>query len=250
MSKDLKQALPVLFRTALHALAFYEQGKYKKVPELAKSYLKSENTSPLGLYFSLVQLLGSSTFLTWEPESIWLELVHEFQLNLPLVNRDKVSAFITAIQMDAYHWDALIFENTAKAFNHELSSPDTVQEASPAELAWSVFLCEVIARHTGRENPYDHEPTKYAALSMHRSGLLLAPELLVFAQEELDKFNQQGKTVAQAVSDAWATVNKEKLEELSLAETPVDVQLGKLAAIHLYVGQQADSLHREISELI
>lgn len=249
MSLDLKIALPVLFRTALHAFTFYEKGDYKKNTEAAQRYLKNDKTSPFGLYFSLVQLFHANSFLVWEPESIWFELLREHQIDLPLVNRDKVSALITAIHNDAFHWDALIFENSAKAFNDEISTPDTVQEASPAELSWAVFLFEILARHTGRENPYDYEPTKYAALSMHRGGLLLAPELLVFAQEELDKFNQQGKTVAQAVSDTWATVNKEKLEELSLAETAVDIQLGKLAAIHLYVGSQAEALHREIAAL-
>lgn len=248
MAIDLKTALPVLFRTALHSLVFYEKGDYPKKVEKAREYLKNDKTSPFGLYFSLVQLFHANSFLVWEPESIWLELVNEFQLDLPLVNRDKVSAFITSIHNDAFHWDALIFENSAKAFNNEISTPDTVQEASPAELSWAVFLFEILARHTGRENPYDYEPTKYAALSMHREGLVLAPELLVFAQEELDKFNQN-KTVAQAVSDTWATVNKEKLEELTLAESAVDIQLGKLAAIHLYVGSQAEALHREIADL-
>lgn len=248
MSIDLKVALPVLFRTALHAMTFYEEKDFKSAPDKAKEYLKDEKTSPLGLYFSLVQLFQANSFLVWEPESIWLELFHEHQIDLPLVNRDKISAFITAVHTDSFHWDALIFENASKAFNHEMSTPDTVQEATPAELSWAVFLFEILARHTGRDQAYDYEPIKYAALSCHRAGLVLAPELLVFAQEELDKFNRE-TTVAQAVSDAWATVNKEKLEELSLAESPVDVQLGKLAAIHLYVGEQAEALHREIASL-
>lgn len=248
MSLDLKVALPVLFRTALHALMFYEKGDFKKDPEAAQKFLKDEKTSPFGLYFSLVQLFNANSFLVWEPETIWLELLIEHKIDLPLVNRDKVSAFITAMHTDSFHWDALIFENSAKAFNHEMSTPDTIQEASPAELSWAVFLFEILARHTGRDQAYDYEPTKYAALSLHRAGLVLAPELLIFAQEELDKFNRE-TTVAQAVSDAWATVNKEKLEELSLAESPIDVQLGKLAAIHLYVGEQAEALHREIASL-
>lgn len=239
MSEDIQQLIPTAFEKANAALLKYKQGKYAKGTESAKNILKDEEASALAVFLATQQFLGSG-FLAWEPESIWLELKDQ-GIDLPRENRDKLSAAMTIILRDSFRWDALVFEKIVEAFNSIPSAPDAVQEASPGMIAWAVFEMEPLAQHVGFFGKYDYEPVRYTALSMHRNGLVVAPELLSFAQEDLDNLNKT-KDLKASVIEHWGKVDKTSLETLSLKEDPIDIQIGHLAAVHLYVGKKIRKL--------
>lgn len=251
VSKDIEQLLPSVFVAATSTLMKYKQGVHSKneaVKKRAKTILADEDATATAVFLAVHQLIGNE-FLAWEPESIWLEL-QDKDADPSLENRDKLMAVMTIMLGDAFHWDALVFENTVESFNNIPSAPDAIQEASPGEIAWGVFEAELLAQHAGYTGKYDYEPARYTALSMYRDGMAVAPELLTFAQEELDGFNNNEATDLKASTmSRWNETDKTKLESLELKESPGDIQMARLAAIHLYVGKRAQRLQNEIGKL-
>jgi len=210
--------------------------------------LLNEDATATAIFEAAKRLLGP-VFLAWEPESIWLEL-SDHNVNMDATNRDKLMAASTLIQTGGFYWDAAAFENIALAFNDVSIAPDAIQEASPAQLAWAVIEAALLLHRELQEpGEFDYEPARYAAVSMHRAGFIVAPETLAFAQKELDKLNQGNRDLKDKIKQRWEKLDKSKLYELELAETPIDTQIGYLSACHLYVEKRAKQLQREISAL-
>lgn len=251
MSHDLTELLPEVMREALTVLYKYGSGEQRKTKQSltkAKAILKNDESTATGVFIALQHVFGNNKFLAWEPESIWLELDDNGINDFPQENRDKVLATITLLMGDAFRWDALVFEKTMLAFNDIPIAPDAIQEASPGEIAWGAFEAEFLSQYAGHDGDYDYEPTRYTGASMYRAGFILAPELLVFAQEELDKFNSNQQELQQVVSDLWNATDKEELEDIDLSETPADVQIGRLASLYIYVGNRAAQLRKELTD--
>lgn len=214
----------------------------------AADVLLNDKSSATVVFEVVKRALGAS-FMAWEPESIWLELKDE-GVDLSPINRDKLMAVLTLIQTGSFYWDAAVFENTIMAFEHEHSSPEVLQEASPAQIAWGISEAELIlSRNSKEEGTFDHEPTQYTAVSMHRAGLVVAPDLLEFAQEELDKLNRGHTDLKEEIQKRWKALDKDKLDQLELGETPIDVQIGHLTVAYLHVVERAKQLKDELARM-
>lgn len=213
-----------------------------------REILMKEDATATAIFEAAKRLLGPS-FLAWEPESIWLELA-DHNVNMDPVSRDKLMAASTLIQTGGFYWDAAAFENITLAFNDLPVVPEAIQEASPAQLSWAVFESKLILNRQLQESgEFDYESERYAAVSMYRTGYILAPELLEFAQIELDKLNQGHIDLKDQIQKRWKGLNKSRLDELKLAETPLDVQIGYLSSVHLYVESRARQLKKELASL-
>jgi hypothetical protein len=213
----------------------------------ARQILQDTESCATSVYRAACKLVGKQ-LLNWEPESIWFEL-KDHEVDLSDVNRDKLLAVSTLLQYPAFYWDAGIFENTTMAFNNYNVMPEVLQEATPAQLSWAVYEAELLMRSDGQDPEFDYEPARYAAVVMHRQGLLLAPSLLVFAQEELDKLNRGHKDLAEEVKKRWEALDKNKLDTVEFKEDSIDVQLSQLATIELYVNERAKRYSEELKRL-
>lgn len=211
--------------------------------------LTNEHISATALYLSIKKTLGTS-FAAWEPESIWMEL-HDSGIDLPDVNKDKLLAVMTLLSTGSFYWDAAIYENTAVSFDHKWSSPEILQEASPAQLSWAVFEANYLRHHEGLvEGDFDYEPARYTAISLYRAGFIVAPELLEFAQEELDKLNRGHLELRDGIKARWGSMPKENLSNITIEDTsPEDVQIGRLTAVYAHVAWRAKLLNDELLEL-
>jgi len=239
------EAFPVLLKYAAAELPFQLSDEKR---EHARTMLESEDTTATGAFRAAQAILGPA-FISWEPESIWLEL-EDRGIELPVLSRQKILALSTLLQVPAFYWDANVFENTSLACSNEPVLPDILQEASPAQLAWAVYECEVLLQSAGQDPDFDYEPAKYAAVCMQREGLVLAPELLQFAQDELDQLNWNHIVKLKTeVKDAWDGLNKDQLDTQEFKETPVGVQLARLSAIQLYFDEQLEKYRRDMSLL-
>jgi len=215
--------------------------------DAARQLLQDTESCATSVYRAACKLIGKQ-FLSWEPESIWLEL-KDHDIVLSDVNRDKLLAVSTLMQYPAFYWDVGVFENTTMAFNNYIVLPEALQEATPAQLSWAVYEAELLMQSAGSDPEFDYEPARYAAVVMHRQGMLLAPGLLVFAQEELDKLNRGHKDLAEEVKKRWEALDKDKLDTEEFKENPIDVQLGLLAAVELYVNERAKRYSEELKQI-
>lgn len=185
-------------------------------------------------------------FLAWEPESIWLELEHQ-GVDLPVENRAKIMAGVALRLMPTFYWDGIVFEKTALAFDGVAPNPDILEEASPARLAWAVVEAAWIIRAAKDATwEWGHEPRAYAGVVLARAGFVLAPEQLSFAQNALDR-ERPSTHLFDEVKQRWAGVDKTGLEKLTLHETPVDVQIARLAAVELHVRDRRARAERDLT---
>jgi len=209
--------------------------------KIATSLLLDETVPASTLLVTLKNLLGDCW--GWEPESIWLELGNR-NIQVPASNQAKILAGITLYFTPSFYWDAGVFEKTALAFDGHAPNPDILEEASSAELAWAVReAARIVAAHGDEPHSFMHEPAAYAAVVMHREGLVLAPEELAFAQDLLDGLNHAGaKTLKEETQKAWPAIDKTSIAGHAFPETPHGVQLARLAAIELYLQEQQSRL--------
>jgi hypothetical protein len=213
----------------------------------ALAMLQDADATATGCMRALEVLCGPE-FRAWEPESIWLTLDRQ-GADPPVVNRDKILAAITLTMVPAFWWEVHAFENTVLAFNNVVSDHRVVQEATPAQIAWGVYEAEIF--YDGQDTPaFDHEPTTYTALVLQRAGFLRAPDLLSFAQRELTKHSRNGAGVtAHEVDVAWSKVKKTTLVERQFSDSALDVQLGRLASVELYVQQRLSRYQADLTRL-
>jgi len=214
----------------------------------AKAILTDDEAVATAVHRAAELLLGNQ-IRNWEPESIWLGL-RDHGLDISVTNRDKIMAINTLLVIPAFYWEVNAFEDTCLAFNNEIVIPEALQECSPAQLSWGVYEAELLMQANDQDPEFDYEPAKYVAVSLHREGFLLAPELLVFAQRELDRLTRSNEDLIPTVKERWEKLNKDKLDTMEFVETPIDVQLAKLAAIHLYLGERATKYRGDLAKLL
>lgn len=211
---------------------------------MSKDLLRDPSAATVALMAAAKTQLGD--FLAWEPESIWLELDRQ-GVDLPAENRAKIMAGIALRLMPSFYWDGIVFEKTALAFDGLLPNPDILEEASPARLAWAVVEADWIIRAAKDASwEWGHEPRAYAGVVLARAGFVLAPEQLSFAQSALDR-ERPSTHLLDEVKQRWAGVDKNGLEKLTLHETPVDVQIARLAAVELHVRDRRARAERDLT---
>lgn len=215
-------------------------------PAAAKNVLEDADTPAVALMRAATTVLGD--FLSWEPESIWLELERQ-GISLPDGNRARVMAAIALRLVPSFYWDALVFEKTAIALDGALASPDILEEASPAKLAWAVVEAAWIIKDAREASwEFQHEPRAYAAVVLNRAGFVLAPEQLSFAQMWLNR-ERHHDHLLEDVKARWDGVSKDRLDKLALDESPIDVQIARLAAVELHVRDRRAAVERALSRL-
>ena len=213
-----------------------------------RELLSSEDTTATVLFEVCKRVLGNG-FQAWEPDSIWTELADQ-GVDPDLVVRDKIMAVLTLLLTGGFYWDAAPFENISLAFNAIPIAPDAIQEASPAQLSWAVFEAQFLMhRENKEESEFDYEPSRYTAAALFREGFVVAPEMLDFAQDELDHLNRGNLELKNEIMDRWKVLNKDTLSTARFEENPLETQLAKLAAVYMYVRDMSKQLQTELSSL-
>jgi hypothetical protein len=208
----------------------------------------ADSSSAIGIMLAAKELLGDHH--SWEPESVWLSL-KERGIDLSEANRSKLMAAVALVYVPSFYWDGVVFEKTALALDGVVGNPDALEEATSAQLAWAVEEAGWIARINHLDTPvFQHEPSAYAAVVLHREGMVLAPRQLSFAQELLDEMNRRGdRDLKERVRERWDAMKGEGLAGHTYGEDPEGVQLARLAAVELHVQERDDAAGSEASRL-
>lgn len=218
----------------------------------AKELIRDQHTTATGCFNAAEKLYGSQ-FRAWEPETLWHTLDRQ-GVDVPLINRDKLLAAVTLTIIPAFWWEMNAFENTTMAFNNVISDHRILQEATPAQLCWSVYEAQLLYGTTtdlDEQPEFDREPEGYTAIVLNRCGYVLAPDLLSFAQPELDKLNRNGGDVSKKeVKSAWSAMKKKKLADKDFGDSPLELQLGRLAATQLYVKDRLRQYTSDLTRLV
>jgi hypothetical protein len=199
----------------------------------ARQVLLSDSSAAVAVIAAARQLIGDHE--TWEPEAIWITL-ERAGVDLPVTNRAKLLASMAMTLVPSFYWDGIVCEKTAIAFAGRLPNPDALEEATSAELAAAVEEAGwILSLSDLPKLDFAHEPAAYAAVVLHREGLVLAPQQLAFCQAVLDGMNRGDAALTTRVRERWEKLSREHLETHAFEESAEGVQLANLAAIELHV---------------
>lgn len=229
-----------------------KQLKQASAPDIlahASALLRNPDTTATGCYRAAEVVCGPS-FRAWEPESIWLTLERK-GIEIPLLNRDKILAATTLMLIPAFWFEVNAFENTTMAFNNILSNGEILQEASPAQLSWAIYEAENLFGQFSdihETTEFDREPILYTATVLHRGGFILAPTLLEFAQEELDKLNKGGVSLTKSeISSSWKKLKSTNPQKREFTDSALDIQLERLTTVQIYMQSKLDQYKLDIT---
>jgi hypothetical protein len=188
--------------------------------------------------------------MAWEPETLWLELSRT-GVNVPVANRAKIMAARVLVTTGRFYYDALVFEKTIVTFNDDPAHMDSLDDAPVEYIAWASDEAYKIYLHYHKENvSYDREPIAYTGVQLYRHGLVVAPDQLHWAQEALDAhYPKDTAALRKKVQTAWAALPKGELKNNAYPETPLGVQLAKLAAVHMYFDTKSKALQTSLAQL-
>lgn len=216
---------------------------------IAVGFLKNTlGKAAVTLLASLRNLYGVSAFY-WEPETLWLTLEQD-NIVLDVEARDKLQAAISLIVNPMFFYDSLVFQRTVQALNDVRYDPNTLQECSPAHMAWAVYEATLI-RSINKEVhmlEMDEDVQQYVAVCCCRDGLIYPPKELIQIASNIEKMlPAESSSLISNVKNSWEHISKLNLENRPFDETVVGIQTAKLASIYLYV---KDHLHALATDLL
>ena len=212
----------------------------------AKEVMQDCDAPATAVFIAAKHLLGP-TFITYEPETLWLELdpCHS--------NRDKLMGAIALAMTPSFYWDYRVFGATTHAFTNEMVSPESVPKCDAGQMAWAAFEAELLFAITDGESTrpeYDESVEAYVAVSLFDEGFVTTPSGLGFAAAELtSKVSPDALNLKKETEDAWAALPKEKLEQRTFENNALGAQLSKLATSWVYVAEKTNQLRAELAKL-
>jgi len=210
----------------------------------AKALLRDEATCAFACMRSMDTLLTDQWF-AWEPETLWLELSH-LGVSVPVGNRDQIMAGRAVVTTGRFYYDALAFEKTCVSFSNDMPNYEALDDAPVEFIAWANDEAyKIHLFYTEQNLEYDREPVEYTAAQLKLAGFLVAPSQLHWAQERLDKYySKDTHALKKEVMTAWA-----KTPAGGFEETPVGVQLARLAAVQAHWTAKSGQLAKDLAKL-
>jgi len=224
------KSLPLLVQRA--------DAAFKAPPKTALQELATKDSFGLELLLAGKHQYGES-FVTWEPESIWL--LHD----LSSENRDKLQAARTVATHATLFEEPRGFAAVSQALSgYPLDATDL--QATPVEaMAWGALEGALIFALSHGTEPGEYSPdvVEFVALSLANQGFVLAPESLDFADDRLaEHLTDEGRVLREKARSAWDALPDENLAEHKIPDTAEGVQLARLAAVQLHCDELAADL--------
>jgi hypothetical protein len=212
----------------------------------AKEVMQDSEATATAVFIAARHLLGP-TFLSYEPETLWLEL------DPCSANRDKLMAAIALAMTPSFYWDYRVFGATVHALSNDLVRPEEVPHCDAGPMAWTAYEAELLFSLSDGESTrpeFDESVEAYVAVSLFDEGFVLPPTGLKFATAELKaKLPKDAALLLEETEKAWAALPKEKFEQNKFDDSPLGAQLDKLATSWLYVSEKTKRMRQDLEKL-
>lgn len=221
----------------------------------AKLLVQDEDAIAKSVFVAFKRIFGERAPV-YEPDTL-RKAAKDFGLKIPDTNFDKFQAAATLLATPTFFWEVNTFEQTVRAFNGLEIDVDALYGAHPAELAWGCIHALSIAKGSALARPVegdlseyiDYEPLEYVTLILLNEGYVVAPRGLGWAQERLDELCKSHCDLKNDVQKRWLALEKGALADTSFEESPVGVQLARLASCEVYVREKEKQLAAELQRL-
>lgn len=199
-------------------------------PQALKGFLANPETFATVLSAILVREYGAEVY-EWDPETIHIQVLDDFGVNLPEINHLKLVCLFSAVYSGEFYRDPLVFSSTCEILN---GTPSPLDELStdllPAEIAWAVM--EV--RLNDDDKPiFSHEVARLAGLSLEEDGFGYAPPTIpwaiVEAPLEFEDGPTQDKWQSQVISGYLADQSQQLFSQISALPWAGEIDMARLA---------------------
>ncbi len=175
-------------------------------------------------------------WVDYEPETLWTEVAETSKqvpggmLSLSRPAKDMIMAVKLCFGSHAPYSEWEVFENVVAAMNNETPLIDHVQELFVAEVAFAVECMRRISK-----NVFSDEVKGYIAAVAQKDGLIMMPNVLLFAQGNLSGMSKSTDEMVKKVAKEWALQSiRGKKEDIDYDDF-VSIHCGKLHDIKTYV---------------
>ncbi len=206
--------------------------------------LLSPDVSPSKAWAVFRELSGTDDIETWEPDTIAHELQHR---GVPPTAglMTKLLGAQTVVTTGVVSWDHEALFAFALACAGVAHSASEFAHPPVALLAYA--LQEIGRLRPGADLAENHDPDEIApavAVLLHDEGFVVAPRLLEFAQDSLDRLSHASSELKEKIRTEWAKVSDKPDTELrrvaeSLPEDEVGVQVRRLGDVVLFLRHRA-----------
>lgn len=165
--------------------------------------------------------------LSWEPNTITLEIEEEFDVELPQCVLDKLMAAISILTSDTFYISLPDFITFCNVLSGDTYRPDMFDPADSAEVAWGITEGLLISPPEEEQTgPFSDEIRAYIGAVLDQEGIINAPDVLQIA---LRKAN---------VSDAANQFS----DDPEMFNAVYDVEAGKSAEINSIITEKVKML--------
>lgn len=133
---------------------------------------------------AFVTTLGSAVIkdygfdaLSWDPDTLWLEIHDDHGVAVSHTIKNRIQAFITALTSDAPYRQWEVFEQLGHAFNLQPSDFSLVDILSPEEIAWTVAELALLGEP---DEAWSSEVKGYIRHVFYDNGYYEVPDYLSF----------------------------------------------------------------------
>ena len=191
--------------------------------DILKDLLINTET-PATILNSLILKEYSSLCYNWEPETLWLELMDDFDLgSINDFTKNKINGVICLNTSDSFYnqWEA--FECIGKAFNHQDVMFEDLTPLSPEELTWTIIEARLNDDDSGT---FSYDVEEYIKTCFKAAGVATCPKFLIdsIKYTAYVKFDESIETVYQKRIEAYCLMQLNKIIDLSKQYFSTDIR--------------------------
>lgn len=151
------------------------------MPNVMQEAWKSPDTFASVLLTLYMDRFGTEA-LTWEPNTILLEVEEEFNVDLPQLALDKLLVGIQILTTDRFYKSLPDFISFCNVLSGDTYRPDMWDPADAEEVAWGVTEALLIyPPEDNDDEPFTDEIRAYIGAVLDREGLINPPDILRIA---------------------------------------------------------------------
>lgn len=202
-----------------------------------RGYWEDPDTFGTSLLILLIDHANTLDVLTWEPETMRLEIHDSCGARVPHENMDKVLALVSALTTDLFYKSLETFIQVCNSLGGAGASFGVFDPVEPEEAAWAlteVGLLDPPTRGEEFDARFDDEIRRYLGLILNQDGIQRAPDILYMAIRD----TVPGQDTQQSFADDPAMFNAFH-----------DFSDKKARAITQYVREQTAELFDQLEKL-
>ena len=136
----------------------------------AEELFGASDTFATSLTALCIESMGTE-FLSWDPETLAMEIGDQFGEDIPKVNYDKVMAMVTALTTDQVYTDPIVFTQMVLAFNDRpVNWVRLEDDLATEEIAWAVMELALNDHADGDVNVPEWEADVAALIGYHMAA--------------------------------------------------------------------------------